>query len=103
MKREKRPLFQFDSNREEGYYSENGRIIGTYLHHLFHNDGWRHYWLNTIRQSVNLPQKPKVDVGVLKDERYERLAEEMGKHLDWEKVKKIISNWRSAHENRLKV
>jgi len=95
----KRPLFQFDSNREEGYYSENGRIIGTYLHHLFHNDGWRHNWLNGIRQSVNLPQKPKVDVGVLKEERYERLAEEMGKHLDWEKVKKIISDWGSVHEN----
>ena len=92
----KRPLFQFDSNREEGYYSENGRIIGTYLHHLFHNDGWRHHWLNAIRQSVNLPQKPKVDVGVLKEERYERLAEEMGKHLDWEKVKKIISDWGSS-------
>ena len=96
----KRPLFQFASNREEGYYSESGRIIGTYLHHLFHNDGWRHNWLNAIRQSVNVPQKPKVDVGVLKEERYERLAEEMGKHLDWEKVKKIISDWSSIHESR---
>ena len=51
-------------------------------------------------ESVNLPQRPKVDVGALKDERYERLAEEMGKHLDWEKVKKIIMEWeQSAHEN----
>ncbi len=96
---EKRPLFRFDSNREEGYYSENGRVVGTYLHHLFHNDDWRHYWLNTIRKSVNLPQMPKMDIGVLKDERYEVLAEEMGKHLDWERVKKIITDWRSAREN----
>jgi adenosylcobyric acid synthase len=95
----KRPMFLFESDREEGYYSENGRIIGTYLHHLFHNDGWRHYWLNTVRESVNLPQKPRVNVGVWKDERYERLAEEMGKHLDWERIKKIISEWNSAHEN----
>jgi adenosylcobyric acid synthase len=95
----KRPLFQFESNREEGYYSESGRIVGTYLHHLFHNDDWRHYWLNSIRQSINLPQKPKVDVGVLKEERYEVLAEEMGQHLDWEKVKKIITDWSSTHEN----
>ena len=36
----------------------------------------------------------------LKEERYERLAEEMGKHLDWEKVKKIISDWGSIHESR---
>jgi len=95
----KRPLFLFEPDRDEGYYSRNGHIIGTYLHHLFHNDGWRHYWLNAIRQSVNLPQKPKVDVGVLKDERYDRLAEEMGKHLDWEKVKKILSEWNLVHEN----
>jgi adenosylcobyric acid synthase len=95
----KRPLFLFEPDRDEGYYSRNGHIIGTYLHHLFHNDGWRHHWLNAIRQSVNLPQKSKVDVGVLKDERYDRLAEEMGKHLDWEKVKKIISEWNLVHEN----
>ncbi|MCQ6276941.1 cobyric acid synthase [Bacillus sp. V3B] len=96
---EKRGLFLFESDREEGYYSENGRIVGTYLHHLFHNDDWRHYWLNTVRKNVNLPQKPKVSVGVLKDERYDRLAEEMGKHLDWEKIKKIISEWNFVHEN----
>ena len=95
----KRPLFQFESNREEGFYSENGRIVGTYLHHLFHNDGWRHYWLNAIRQSMNLPQKPKVDVGGLKEERYEVLAEEMGQHFDWERIKKIITDWSFTHEN----
>lgn len=95
----KRPMFLFDSAREEGYYSERGHIIGTYLHHLFHNDGWRHYWLNMVRGSVNLPQKPRVNVGVLKDERYDRLAEELGKHLDWEKVKRIVSEWNPVHEN----
>ena len=97
----KKPLFLFESEREEGYYSENGRMIGTYLHHLFHNDGWRNHWLNAVRCSVNLPQRLKVDVGVLKDERYERLAEEMGKNLDGEKIKKIISEWegKSVHED----
>ena len=74
-------------------------LLGHYLHHLFHNDGWRHYWLNTVRESVNLAQKSRVNVGVWKDERYERLAEEMKKHLDWEKIKKIILEWNSAHEN----
>ena len=96
---EKRSLFLFEKDREEGYYGENGRVIGTYLHHLFYNDGWRNHWLNAVRSSVNLPQRPKVDVGVLKDERYDMLAKEMGSHLDWEKVKKIILEWCAEHEN----
>ena len=48
---------------------------------------------------MNSPQMPKMDIGVLKDERYEVLTEEMGKHLDWERVMKIITDWRSAREN----
>ena len=70
----KRPLFLFDGDREEGYRSKDGRLIGTYLHHLFHNDGFRHDWLNAVRRAVNLPQRPRVDVGSLKDKRYDRLA-----------------------------
>lgn len=96
---EKRPLFLFDDEREEGYYGEGGRMIGTYLHHLFHNDGLRNFWLNEIRRSLGLPERKKVDVGSLKDERYDRLAEEMGAYLDWEKIKRIVSEWGTNNEN----
>lgn len=97
---ENRPLFLFDGGREEGYCSKDGRIMGTYLHHLFHNDGFRNDWLNVVRREVNLAQRPKVDVGALKDERYERLAKKMGESLDWKKAKKIIMEWESiVHEN----
>lgn len=95
----KRPLFLFDAEREEGYYGNEGRIIGTYLHHLFHNDGWRNIWLNRIRESMNIPQRPRVDVGSLKEERYERLAEEMKKYIDMERIKRILLDWDCEHEN----
>ena len=95
----KSPLFLFNSKREEGYYGNGGRLIGTYLHHLFHNDGWRTIWLNRIRDSIHIPRKPRVDVGGLKEERYERLAEEMGKYIDYNRVKKIILDWEREHEN----
>ncbi len=96
---EKSPLFLFGSDREEGFYSKDGRIVGTYLHHLFHNDDWRHYWLNEVRRSAGLPEREKVDVGALKDGRYDRLAEEMGAYLDWEKVKQIVMEWGAPDEN----
>lgn len=96
---EKRPLFLFDEEREEGYCSKEGRIIGTYLHHLFHNDGWRHNWLNQVRRSAGLPEQEKVDVGALKDQRYDRLAQEMGAYLDWDKIVKIVMDWGKNDEN----
>ncbi len=95
----KSPFFLFDNKREEGYYGNEGRIIGTYLHHLFHNDGWRHMWLNRIRDHINLPQRGKVDIGSLKEERYERLAEEMGKYMDMERIKQIILDWNFEYED----
>lgn len=95
----KSPLFLFAEDREEGYYSKDGRIAGTYLHHLFHNDRWRQTWLNGIRRSTGLPEREKVDVGALKDKRYDMLAQEMGAFLDWEKVKQIVMEWGNNDEN----
>ncbi|WP_338061899.1 cobyric acid synthase [Virgibacillus indicus] len=33
-------FLELDSGRSEGYYGHNGKIIGTYVHHLFHHDEW---------------------------------------------------------------
>ena len=43
-----------------------------------------------MRKEVTWRQKPKVDVGAYKDKRYERLPEEMGENLNWNKRKQII-------------
>ncbi len=37
----------------DGAVSKDGRIEGTYLHGLFANDGFRSFWLNTIKQGVS--------------------------------------------------
>ncbi|MFE8698874.1 cobyric acid synthase [Cytobacillus sp. FJAT-53684] len=83
---------------EEGYFGEGGKIIGTYLHHLFHNDEWRSEWLNGLRQTRGLPLQETVHISRLKDQKYDELAAHLLAHLDWGKLKEITFNWGAHHE-----
>jgi adenosylcobyric acid synthase len=91
-----RGLFLMEDGREEGY--SGGKIIGTYLHHVFHNDTFRNRWLGSIRKEKSLPQKEPVRIGDMKDERFENLANEAKQHLQWDKIKEIIG-YEKAYEN----
>ncbi|RFU71409.1 cobyric acid synthase [Peribacillus saganii] len=84
------PFLQLEDGRVDGYCGENGRIIGTYLHHVFHNDRWRNQWLNRIRIEKQLPLLDAVDVGSVKNESYDQLADSIEPHLDWGQLKEII-------------
>jgi adenosylcobyric acid synthase len=82
-----------ENGKEEGYYGKNGQIIGTYLHHLFHNDEWRNHWLNRIRKSKGLHSKDTVYISEHKDKRYDEIAGQMRANLNFEKLNDIISKW----------
>lgn len=92
------PFLLLKNGREEGFYGKDGRIIGTYLHHIFHNDDWRNHWLNSIRTAKGLPEQKTVYISRLKDQKYDELAEHLKKHLHWEKLKEISDHWRNSHE-----
>ncbi|MBT2654533.1 cobyric acid synthase [Bacillus sp. ISL-18] len=77
----------------DGYYGKNGRIIGTYLHHLFHNDGWRNQWLNRVREWKGLPNKEVVHIKDFKDQRFNELARQMKDHINWDLLHHIINQW----------
>ncbi|WP_079508839.1 cobyric acid synthase [Mesobacillus jeotgali] len=94
----RQPFLLLNNGREEGFYGKNGRIIGTYLHHIFHNDEWRNLWLNSIRQAKGLPVQKPVYIGRLKDQKYDELADHLKEHLDWDRLKGISYNWRKSHE-----
>ncbi|MBM7651300.1 cobyric acid synthase [Neobacillus cucumis] len=79
--------------KADGYYGNNGRIIGTYLHHLFHNDGWRNQWLNRIREWKGLPNKEVVHIKDFKDQRFNELARQMKDHINWDLLNHIINQW----------
>jgi adenosylcobyric acid synthase len=51
--------------------------------------------LNQAQQNIGLSEKEKVAAESLLQSRYDALALEMGDHLDWEKIKVIISEWES--------
>lgn len=91
----KNRLLLLENGEEDGFYGNEGRLIGTYMHHLFHNDEWRGAWLNVLRKQKEYPLKDPTHIKVLKDEKYNELAAGTLKHLDWEKLKEIVFNWRS--------
>ena len=51
--------------------------------------------LNQAQQNIGLSEKEKVAAEGLLQSRYDALALEMRDHLDWEKIKVIISEWES--------
>lgn len=89
--KDSRPFLLVDGHREEGYYANKGRVIGTYMHHLFHNDEWRSIWLNEIRKEKGYSSKETLFIQVMKQKRFDKLAMRVKEHLDWEKVSDIIA------------
>ena len=88
-------FLQTASGKADGFYGQNGKVIGTYLHHLFHNDEWRNQWLNRIRGSKGLPSKEAVYLKGYKDIRFDEWARRMKEHLNWDLLNHIINQWSS--------
>lgn len=86
-------FLKLENGIDEGYFANRGQIIGTYLHHLFHNDEWRNQWLNGIRKSKGLSEKEVTNIKDFKDKRFDDLAMEMKAYLKWDLFKDIIQHW----------
>ena len=55
---------------------------GTYLHGVFENDRFRGLWLNALRRTRGLEERPAVDTAARKEQAYEALAAAVERHLD---------------------
>lgn len=95
---EKHPFLLLDNGETDGVYLDGGRIIGTYMHHLFHNDSWRNRWLNMLRERKGLSVMDVVPLQKMKNAKYDELAVHFTEHIDWEKLKTIIFQWRNTNE-----
>jgi adenosylcobyric acid synthase len=43
----------------DGAIAPSGRVLGTYIHGLFDDDGFRHSWLSAVRSECGLPAAPE--------------------------------------------
>lgn len=81
---------QVEKAHLEGAARKDGRVFGTYLHGLFHNDDWRRAWLNGIRVSKGLaPLEATISMAARKEEAFDRLANHVRAHLQMEKLYEI--------------
>ncbi len=80
-----------EDGTKDGCIYDGGRVFGTYLHNVFHNDVLRNDWLNMIRKKNNMETRDVVDTNKIKEDSYEKLAAYAEEHLDMDYIMKIIN------------
>ncbi|MCM3699875.1 cobyric acid synthase [Paenibacillus macerans] len=74
----------------EGVALADGRVFGTYLHGLFHNDAWRRAWLDGIRTAKGLaPLGATFTAASRKEAAFNRLADHVRRHLKLKQIYEI--------------
>jgi adenosylcobyric acid synthase len=67
----------------DGCVGQEGRVIGTYLHGIFHHDEFRHSFLGALRASFGLAQpQPLLQWKALREQQFDRLAEAVTTSVD---------------------
>lgn len=80
------------SLHQEGARSEDGRIWGTYIHGILHNDDFRRNWLNAVRVSKGWSEiAGKLKFNELREAEFDRLAEHTRRHLNMSKIYEIMN------------
>lgn len=84
------------SYHPDGVMSEDGRLWGTYVHGIFHNDRFKHDWLNEVRRGKGLTPSDRVTAfGRLRELSFDRLADHVRRHLDMEAIYRIMNGGES--------
>ncbi|UQZ85992.1 Cobyric acid synthase [Paenibacillus konkukensis] len=75
----------------DGAVSEDGRIWGTYVHGILHNDDFRRAWLNSIRAARGLqPLAAELRFQERREAAFDRLADHVRSHLDMARVYEMM-------------
>jgi adenosylcobyric acid synthase len=75
----------------DGAVSESGHVLGTYVHGLFDNDGFRHGFIRAARAAVDLaPAGTWANVAADRDARIDRLANHLKKSLNINLIKSWV-------------
>ncbi len=86
-----KPVIELEDGRFDGAISEDGKVMGTYLHGIFDNDGFRNSILNMLKNKKGLENHGKaVSYKELKEKEYDKLAQVVEKNCDIEAIKRIM-------------
>jgi adenosylcobyric acid synthase len=83
-------LIELDDHRFDGCVSSDGHVLGSYLHHIFHNDHFRQAWLNQVRTQHGFEKQACINTGSQKEDAYDLLAQRVSESLHMDRVQKII-------------
>ncbi|WP_314003106.1 cobyric acid synthase [uncultured Paenibacillus sp.] len=74
----------------EGVSSPDGRLWGTFMHGVLHNDDFRRSWLNALRRAKGRPPLPaSLRFRERREAAFDRLAEHVRRHLDLPRIRAI--------------
>ncbi|MES0328776.1 MAG: cobyric acid synthase [Dehalococcoidales bacterium] len=73
---------------EDGTMNASGTVLGTYMHGIFNNSGFRQGLLNWLRRRRGLEES--WGAGIDKEKEYDRLADLVRRNLDMERLYKIM-------------
>ncbi|WP_239613593.1 cobyric acid synthase [Cohnella mopanensis] len=77
---------------QEGARSTDGKVWGTYIHGIMHNDEFRRNWLNAIRVDKGLtPLAVELRFNLLRKAEFDRLADHVRQHINLQLVYKIMN------------
>ncbi len=82
-----RPLLRFDDGRVDGAVSDDGQVIGCYLHGLFDSPPA----LQALLHWAGLPAAQPLDIGALREASIERLADAVEAHMDTAALSRLLS------------
>ncbi|EMN5860164.1 cobyric acid synthase [Pluralibacter gergoviae] len=81
----------------DGTLSEDGLVVGTYLHGLFDSDAFTRAVVDSLRQRKGLgPLNAAVDYAAYKEAQFDILADAMRRHIDIARIYQIMRDHREA-------
>jgi len=83
------PLIEADG-RHEGAKHSDERVLGTYMHDLFHNDAFRTAFFNVIRREKGLASSAVRPFHSLKEAAFDRLAAHVRQHVAVERIEQMM-------------
>ncbi len=89
-----KPFLHLEDGRVDGAVSQDGQVVGTYLHGIFHNRLYTRTLVNELRGKKGLPML-SLDVksdAQKREEAYELLASHVRQHMDMDKLYEILND-----------